>query len=266
MCAESSEFEPVFIRFRGRTQGPFGLEQLLALRQRGQFGRAHEISADRLNWTSAATLESVFARTEKVARPRPEPAETELSIDVDAARPSAAPPKPVKPVWHYSVGTESYGPVTLMEMRGLFANGQLHPSDLVWKEGMEEWIPASDQPELQAVIKSSNATRTPTVVTASHFCFACGTPTDARADVCPTCGVRQNRHSAGTKDRVTAAFLALFLGGLGAHHFYLGNVGIGIVYLLFCWTLIPAFVAFIEAISYVCMSDAAFAARYNAGR
>ncbi|NLB71358.1 MAG: NINE protein [Chloroflexi bacterium] len=48
------------------------------------------------------------------------------------------------------------------------------------------------------------------------------------------------------KDPTTAVLLALFLGGLGAHKFYLGQTGAGIVYLLFCWTSIPAWIALIE--------------------
>mgnify|MGYP000846046642 CR=1 FL=1 len=49
------------------------------------------------------------------------------------------------------------------------------------------------------------------------------------------------------KNPTTAVLLALFLGGIGAHKFYLNNAGMGIVYLLFCWTYIPAIIAFIEA-------------------
>ena len=44
-----------------------------------------------------------------------------------------------------------------------------------------------------------------------------------------------------------AVALALFLGGLGAHKFYLGQTGLGIVYILFCWTFIPSLIAAIEA-------------------
>ncbi len=47
------------------------------------------------------------------------------------------------------------------------------------------------------------------------------------------------------KSGVTAVLFALFLGGIGAHKFYMGQTGWGIVYLLFCWTAIPAFVALI---------------------
>lgn len=63
------------------------------------------------------------------------------------------------------------------------------------------------------------------------------------------------------KSRITAALLAFFLGGIGAHKFYLGQVGIGVVYLLFCWTFIPAIIAFIEFIIYLTQDDATFAAK-----
>ena len=46
--------------------------------------------------------------------------------------------------------------------------------------------------------------------------------------------------------------LAFFLGGIGGHKFYAGKIGAGICYLLFCWTFIPAFIAFIEFIIGLC--------------
>lgn len=42
--------------------------------------------------------------------------------------------------------------------------------------------------------------------------------------------------------------LALFLGGLGAHDFYVGKIGVGLIKLAFCWTGIPAFVAIFNII------------------
>jgi len=50
------------------------------------------------------------------------------------------------------------------------------------------------------------------------------------------------------KDTTTAVLLAVFLGGIGVHHFYMGKVLLGVIYLLFFWTFIPAFIALIEAI------------------
>jgi TM2 domain-containing membrane protein YozV len=65
------------------------------------------------------------------------------------------------------------------------------------------------------------------------------------------------------KNKIVAGLLAFFLGGFGMHKFYLGNAGMGIIYLLFCWTLIPAIASFIEAIILFSMSDKEFDMRYN---
>lgn len=48
------------------------------------------------------------------------------------------------------------------------------------------------------------------------------------------------------KNRTTALLLTLFLGGLGAHQYYMGKVGLGVLYTLFCWTFIPGVVALVE--------------------
>jgi hypothetical protein len=49
-----------FVRFRGRVSGPFSVTQLQALHRRGQFGRFHEVSADRRTWEAASCLTEVF--------------------------------------------------------------------------------------------------------------------------------------------------------------------------------------------------------------
>lgn len=55
--------------------------------------------------------------------------------------------------------------------------------------------------------------------------------------------------NAVKKTPSTAVLLALFLGGLGVHKFYMGQTGLGILYLLFCWTYIPAILGLIEALT-----------------
>lgn len=54
-------------------------------------------------------------------------------------------------------------------------------------------------------------------------------------------------YNSQKKNPTTAVILALLLGGFGVHKFYLGKTGMGILYLVFCWTYIPAIVAFFEA-------------------
>ena len=68
------------------------------------------------------------------------------------------------------------------------------------------------------------------------------------------------------KNKTTAGILAIFLGGLGVHRFYLGQIGLGVLYLVFCWTFIPAVVALIDGIIFLTKSEEAFAEKYNKGK
>lgn len=98
------------------------------------------------------------------------------------------------------------------------------------------------------------------------FCRTCGQQIHPQAEVCPKCGVRQQQASTpstGGKSKVTAGLLGILLGGFGVHKFYLGSVGLGIVYLLFFWTGVPALIGFIEGIIYLSSSEEAWNAKYN---
>lgn len=56
----------------------------------------------------------------------------------------------------------------------------------------------------------------------------------------------QQEYDKQSRNPSTALILALFLGGLGAHRFYLRQWGWGAAYVLFCWTFVPVFVALVE--------------------
>ena len=56
----------------------------------------------------------------------------------------------------------------------------------------------------------------------------------------------RHEYNASKKNTTTAIILAALIGGLGAHRFYMGEIGLGIVYAVFCWTFIPALAALIE--------------------
>lgn len=91
-------------------------------------------------------------------------------------------------------------------------------------------------------------------------CRECGHSIARNASSCPQCGGRQSA-SAG-KNRIAAAVLALFLGGLGIHRFYLGQWW-GVFYLLFFWTFIPSIISFFEAILFLLASDEDWNAKYG---
>lgn len=65
------------------------------------------------------------------------------------------------------------------------------------------------------------------------------------------------------KSKTTATILCLFLGGFGIHRFYLGQTGLGLLYLAFFWTLIPGLIALVDFIVLLLMSEETFNQKYN---
>lgn len=56
------------------------------------------------------------------------------------------------------------------------------------------------------------------------------------------------------KSRGIFVALAWFLGGFGAHKFYLGQNKKGLLYLVFFWTFVPSFVGIVECFQTAFMS------------
>ena len=97
-----------------------------------------------------------------------------------------------------------------------------------------------------------------------QYCVSCAAVIKKAAQLCPKCGVaNKNAAIQGEKNKLAAALFGIFLGGIGIHKFYLGQVGMGIVYLVFFWTCIPAIIGFIEGIIYLTLSDEKFNEKYN---
>lgn len=60
------------------------------------------------------------------------------------------------------------------------------------------------------------------------------------------------------KSKAAVTLWGIFLGGFGAHKFYMGSYGWGLVYLFTFWLWIPFCIAMVEWIRYVCMTDVEF--------
>jgi len=65
------------------------------------------------------------------------------------------------------------------------------------------------------------------------------------------------------KNKLTASLLAIFLWWLWVHKFYLWKTWMWIIYLLFCFTLIPAFIGFLEWLVYLSQTDEEFDKKFN---
>ena len=94
----------------------------------------------------------------------------------------------------------------------------------------------------------------------SQACVGCGHPLNPFAFNSQQSG-RSNQKPM--KSKGVAAFLALFLGGIGAHKFYLEQPFMGLIYLCFCWTLVPAIIGVLESLVYIFMSHKEFMARHG---
>jgi TM2 domain-containing membrane protein YozV/predicted RNA-binding Zn-ribbon protein involved in translation (DUF1610 family) len=129
----------------------------------------------------------------------------------------------------------------------------------------------AQQPTPQSLMPTVTQNQSPSIQAGplhghQAFCRGCGAVIHDTAVTCPKCGAPQRLASPTSnsgKERITAVVLAFFLGWIGGHKFYLGRVFQGILYLFFCWTFIPAFLAFIEGIIYLTMSDSDFSKKYS---
>ncbi len=95
------------------------------------------------------------------------------------------------------------------------------------------------------------------------ICAECGKEVSAVAQRCPNCGYTSGTYTG--KSKGLAIVLALFLGGLGIHKFYLGKTGLGFLYLIFCWTFIPAILGVIDAIVLATKSEREFSGAVQPG-
>jgi len=126
---------------------------------------------------------------------------------------------------------------------------------------------ASSEETLPVPVKASALP----VAVSTKFCYACGAELDLRVEVCPHCGVGQpmqpflrgGRRAKREKSKGGATLLALTLGGVGAHRFYLGQPKIGIAMLLLSWTFLPVLAGWVDFVRFTFMSDRDFATRYG---
>lgn len=79
------------------------------------------------------------------------------------------------------------------------------------------------------------------------MCKACFAVIHPQAEICPQCGVRQFHPI----NKAALLLLTFFLGGIGAHKFYVGKNLQGVFYLLFFWTGIPGIIALVEFLIYI---------------
>lgn len=101
--------------------------------------------------TRLAEAEARLDRHDRLAGvdTRPEPL---LSGAAAQAPGGVMPPLPASsaPRWYFEFEGQPRGPEALSSLRLRLARGEIGPGTLVWREGLEDWMPAGSQPELSA--------------------------------------------------------------------------------------------------------------------
>ncbi|QDT59865.1 hypothetical protein SV7mr_23770 [Stieleria bergensis] len=145
-----SEIERVFVRFRGRTIGPFQPNKIFEMIDRGQVTRSHELSADGLSWVKAEEFGNFFPQASsgfsdgsftQAAGAMP-PGESAGGDEGDDSGP--VPNQNAAAQWYAHVQDEKQGPVSLDQLKLYRDANLLTETSLVWRSGMEAWLPAKD--------------------------------------------------------------------------------------------------------------------------
>lgn len=71
--------------------------------------------------------------------------------------------------WYYSQNATQLGPVDQDELRSKLASGEVSGSDMVWRDGMPDWRPASTMLELAAHTPGPPPVRVPGVAENSPY-------------------------------------------------------------------------------------------------
>lgn len=212
--------------------------------------------------------------------------------------------------WYYGVGKERHGPISEDQVGRLLSQGAMGPATPVWRDGMTNWMrldatdlaqklpkppPLESGTKKQAEDKAREAgfcrncgKEVPSSAAAclhcgvppregKSFCHHCGVSTSPEQVICVKCGVGFSaRQPVSMKKKDVAALLAIVLGPLGVHKFYMGYgregaimFFVSIIGLEFTGLLaasIMYFIAITEAFKYIRMSETEFEATYIDGK
>lgn len=136
--------------------------------------------------------------------------------------------------WYIIYNGQQVGPMARENIRAYRPT----PQTLVWREGMTEWKPLYTVPELRDILG--------------------GLPPN------PPGYAKAGTNALAGKDKTTAGILALVIGGLGIHYFYLNKPVAGLITILLSFVTcgIWPVIMLIQGILMLTMTDAEFYQKY----
>src|SRR5438876_8315312 len=209
----------LYIRVRGKVQGPFTVDALRSMRDRGQFRRFHEISEDRRSWTSATALNELFP-SDPMARAVAEDTGFE-PVSLAATPGENDDPQKGKVSsrneWYYvdEAGGQQ-GPISKDELQDLWKRGDVDDTSYVWNPRMTSWQAISSLSEFAARgARSSRSGKTVNRLALLSFIlgiFWLGGLGSIAAMVLGYHALRQMRGNKGREGGRRMAFIGIFAG------------------------------------------------------
>ncbi len=153
--------DPVwYVRDKGRVMGPFTPAQFEKLKSAGRVTRLSEISPDRNNWLSAASLFEGTANSMAQGGGSQSPSSGVSSNHFTGV--SGAP----QFGWYYAQGKDRIGPIAIDQINQFIGSGAIVATTQVWNNTMADWVPAAQAeglrdrfPEQHIVITDSDSDR-----------------------------------------------------------------------------------------------------------
>lgn len=97
-------------------------------------------------------------KDEKVKEEKKNISESLKSVDV--SKPIVPPPPPTFS-FYALIDNKQYGPYNKIQFKRLVDNDMVSDKTLVWKEGMDNWMPAKDVPEMEEFFPQKNSSTPP---------------------------------------------------------------------------------------------------------
>lgn len=146
----------------GHQKGPVSTAQLKQSAASGELLSTDLIWKEGMEeWVPARRLKGLFAPAAVPAQPIIPPPPPPLEEPTSANPDHPACPAPASatvegaagvPQWFYTKDDQPQGPVTVERLRELATSGDMHPSDLVWTEGIAQWLPAGEVKTLAGIV------------------------------------------------------------------------------------------------------------------
>jgi TM2 domain-containing membrane protein YozV len=137
--------------------------------------------------------------------------------------------------WYLYRDGQTHGPYPEEQIRDWLRSGQVSARDKLCREGDQTWSSADMLPEFTGTAGPAPYTVPPTGPTMAP----------------------------GAKDRTVAGVLAILLGTLGIHHFYLGNTTIGIIYILLGCVGVSPILGVVDGVLYLVKPEDQFQRNYK---